>query len=132
MSKEATSTSHVRLDAAQLGVTLLRNNSGGFYDEKERFVRYGLGSFEKKDKMKSSDYIGLTPEWAYIPRFGWLWVGVFTAVEMKPLGWKFTTSDERACHQQNFHDMVKKNGGYAGFATCPNDFRRIIGREEKR
>lgn len=48
--KESATTSYVRLEAAKLGDTLWRNNSGGFYDETGRFVRYGLGSFTDKDE----------------------------------------------------------------------------------
>jgi len=130
--KESAVTSHIRLDAAQLGAVLWRNNSGAWKDvEKNVFVRYGLGSFDpKKDKKASSDYIGITPVFNTPDMVGKL-VGVFTAVEMKPEGWKFYQSDERALHQRNFHDIVRQNGGYAGFATCVNEFRRIIGREEK-
>lgn len=126
--KESAVTSHIRLDAAQQGVFLWRNNSGGFYDQSNRFVRYGLGSFQEKDEMKSSDYIGGTPTFITPDMVGRVLL-VFTAVEMKPEGWKFYQSDKRALHQKNFHDIVKQNGGFAGFATCVEEFRRIIGRE---
>jgi hypothetical protein len=55
-------------------------------------------------------------------------LGVFTAVEMKPSGWKLLPSDERGLAQKNFHDIVKKSGGFAGFASTIEEFRRIIGR----
>ncbi len=55
-------------------------------------------------------------------------IGVFTAIEMKHEDWKFLPSDKRALYQQNFHDMVKKNSGFAGFAKTIEEFRRIIGR----
>ena len=127
--KEAAVTSHVRLDAAKHNVILLRNNSGGFYDETGRFVRYGLGSFTDKDEKKSSDYIGITPVFITPEMVGTV-VGVFTAVEMKPEKWKFYQSDKRALFQRNFHDMVEKAGGFAGFATSILDFRKIVGREK--
>lgn len=131
MSKEATSTSFVRLDAANQGVDLWRNNSGGFYDETGRFVRYGLGGFvAEKDKKLSSDYIGITPVFITPDMVGQV-IGVFTAVEMKPDGWKFNHLDKRALYQRNFHDIVRKAGGFAGFATNVLDFRRIIGREKR-
>lgn len=126
--RESAVTSHVRLDAASLGVDLFRNNSGGTYDETGRFIRYGLGSFDsKKDKLASSDYIGVTPTFIMPEMVGKV-LGVFTAIEMKPSDWKFYDSDERALYQRNFHDMVRRGGGFAGFATCIEDFRRIIGR----
>lgn len=129
--KESATTSHVRLDAANLGITLFRNNSGAWKDDTGRFMRYGLGSFDsKRDKLASSDYIGITPVFITPDMVGQV-IGVFTAVEMKPSDWKFVQSDERALHQRNFHDIVKKAGGFAGFATCVADFRRIISREKK-
>lgn len=128
--KESATTSHIRLDAAQLGIDLWRNNVGGFYDETGRFVRYGLGSFTDKDEKKSSDYIGITPVFITPQMVGTV-LGVFTAVEMKPSDWKFYQSDKRALYQKNFHDIVKKAGGFAGFAKNIEDFRRIIGREKK-
>lgn len=117
--------SRIVLDAAYRGLTLLRNNSGGFYDETGRFVRYGLGSYEEKHQLKSSDYIGITPVFITPDMVGQV-VGVFTAVETKPEGWRFTNGDKRALHQKNFIDMVLAAGGYAGFAQSVTDFRKII------
>lgn len=128
--RESGTTSHVRLDAARQGVMLLRNNSGGCYDETGRFIRYGLGSFSDKDEMKSSDYIGATPTLIMPNMVGHI-MGIFTAVEMKAEDWKFYQSDKRALHQQNFHDMVVKHGGYAGFARNIEEFRKIIKREKR-
>ena len=117
--------SRVRLDAAQHNVDLLRNNSGGFYDETGRFVRYGLGSYTKEQQLASSDFIGITPIFITPDMVG-TFIGVFTAVETKPEDWKFNSSDKRSLHQKNFIDMVLKRGGYAGFAQNVEDFRRII------
>ena len=121
-------TSHVILEAAQRDVTLLRNNSGGFYDKNNRFVRYGLGSFDEKDEMKSSDWIGWTPT-LILPHHVGSFLPVFTAIEMKPDDWKFYNADKRALHQKNFIDMVLKAGGNAGFAQNVADFKRIIKHE---
>lgn len=128
--KESAVTSHIRLDAAQQGCVIWRNNSGAYYDERGNFVRYGLGSFTERDQKASSDFIGITPIFITPDMVG-SFVGVFTAIEMKPEGWKFYQSDKRALHQRNFHDIVRQNGGYAGFATSVEEFRRIIGREKK-
>lgn len=127
--KESAVTSHIRLDAAQQSIQLWRNNSGGFKDETGRFVRYGLGSFTERDKKASSDYIGITPVFITPDMVGSV-IGVFTAVEMKAEDWKFYQSDKRALYQQNFHDIVKQSGGFAGFARNIEEFRRIIGREK--
>lgn len=126
--RESATTSIVRLAAAKLGIDLWRNNSGVLPDENGRPVRFGLGSFTKKDEKASSDFIGITPVNAYVEGIGWTVLGVFTAVEMKPSDWKFYQSDKRACYQKNFHDIVRKNGGFAGFATNEADFLRIIRR----
>lgn len=108
--------------------TYWRNNSGAWKDAVGRLIRYGLGSFTKKDKLKSGDWVGITPVYCYVPEIGWTTLGVFTNVEMKHSDWKFYQSDETACHQKNFHDIVIANGGFAGFARNPEEFRRIIKR----
>lgn len=126
--KESATSSYVRLAAAQMGDTLWRNNSGMLFNEHGTPVRYGLGSFTPKDKKKSSDFIGITPKFITPQMVGTV-LGVFTAVEMKAEGWKFYHSDETALHQRNFHDIVRANGGYAGFAIYPNDYKRITGRD---
>lgn len=117
--------SHILLAAAQRDLWLGRNNSGGFYDQSGRFVRYGLGAFTEADGMASSDYIGWTPTFITPDMVGQV-LPVFTAVETKPSDWKFYRSDKRACNQQAFIDMVRAAGGKAGFATSVADFRKII------
>lgn len=123
--KESAVASHIRLDAAQRDIMLLRNNSGGFYDHTGRFVRYGLGAFTESDGLASSDYIGWTPVFITPDMVGQV-LPVFTAVETKPSDWKFYKSDKRACNQQAFIDMVRAAGGKAGFATSVADFRKIV------
>lgn len=120
--RESAVTSHVRLAAAQLGVTLWRNNCGGFYDENGRFVRYGLGS---EAKLASSDWIGIRPVLITPEMVGQV-LGVFTAVEMKSEGWKFKDDDKHLLQQKFFIDTVNSYGGMAGFATNVEDFYRII------
>jgi hypothetical protein len=122
MSTEAVVTSHIKLLAAQSGVDLWRNNSGGFYDENGRFVRYGLGSFTEQQALASSDYIGIRPVLITQEMVGSM-LGVFTAVEMKKPNWR---PDKRSVHQQNFIDLVNSRGGFAGFAENVEQFKRII------
>lgn len=119
---ESAVTSHVRLAAAQLNVTLWRNNCGGFYDERGRFVRYGLGS---EAKLASSDWIGIRPTLITPEMVGQV-LGVFTAVEMKAEGWHFNKNDKHLLQQKHFIDIVNQNGGLAGFAQSVDDFYRII------
>jgi hypothetical protein len=125
---EAAVQNAARLLHAQYGPNW-RNNSGACQDKTGRLVRYGLGHETKMrdDDPRSSDVIGITPEWAYIERYGWRWVGVLTALEMKPAGWHQVPSDLRAIGQAKWHDIVRNAGGYAGFVTDPADVLRIIG-----
>lgn len=110
---------------------LWRNNSGACTDDTGRLVRYGLGndSAQLNAEIKSSDLIGITPEWAYTERHGWRWLGVFTALEIKPSGWSLRPGDKRGLAQERFHGIVKQAGGYAGFVIDPaTDLQRIIER----
>ena len=126
--RESAVTSHIRLEAAHRGIELWRNNSGGFYDESGRFIRFGLGSFLPQHECKSSDYIGITPILVTPEMVGKV-LGVFTAIEIKESGWVFNKNDKRALAQKKFIDIVKKAGGIAGFAASKEDFIRIIRNE---
>ena len=119
---ESAVTSHVRLAAAQLGVTLWRNNCGGFYNEQGQFVRYGLGS---EAKLASSDWVGIRPVLITPEMVGQV-LGVFTAVEMKKEGWHFHPNNKHESDQKHFIDIVNANGGMSGFAQSVDDFYRII------
>lgn len=127
--RESAAASHIRLCAAYLGDLLWRNNSGAFQDETGRWVRYGLcnESAAQAKLIKSSDYIGITTI-VITPEMVGQKIGVFTAIETKPTGWRLLASDLRGLAQQKFHDIVKKAGGFAGFATTPDDYKRITGR----
>ena len=125
--RESAAASHIRLDAAYLGVDLWRNNNGAFQDETGRWVRYGLcnESAQQAKHVKSSDLIGITPVMITPDMVGQV-IGVFTAIETKPTGWRLVPSDDRGLAQKKFHDIVKKAGGFAGFASTVADFRKII------
>lgn len=127
--KESATASHIRLDAAQQGVDLWRNNVGVLFDDNGRPVRYGLcnDSPSMNKVIKSSDFIGITPVMITPDMVGQV-VGVFTAVETKASGWKLRPSDQRGLAQQKFHDIVKLAGGFAGFASTVEHFRKIIRR----
>lgn len=127
--KETAVSAHVRLEAARFNTLLYRNNVGVCQDHTGRVIRYGLAndSATLAKHVKSSDFIGITPV-TITPDMVGKTVGVFTAVETKASGWRMIPSDKRALAQSKFHDIVKQAGGYAGFATCIEDFRRIIGK----
>lgn len=126
---EAAVQSLVRLAHAALGPNW-RNNSGVLMNEKGVPIRFGLNNETKvqNEHAKSGDIIGITPVYCYVPNVGWTTLGVFTNIECKHDGWHQTAGDKRASAQANFHAIVRKAGGYAGFATCVEDVWRIIGR----
>lgn len=127
--KESGTSSHIRLAASKLGVDLWRNNSGAFEDETGRWIRYGLcnDSAALSKEIKSSDFIGITPVVVTQEMVGQT-IGVFTAIETKPIGWTLKPHDQRGLAQQKFHDIVRKAGGFAGFASTVEQFKRIVGR----
>lgn len=127
--KEAAVSDHIRLNAAQSNVDLWRNNNGAVETVDGRFIRFGLCNDSKKlnEKIKSSDLIGITPVLITHEHLGQV-LGVFTAVETKPSTWKFRLKDKHAVAQKAFHDIVKRAGGFAGFATSIEEFRKIIKR----
>lgn len=127
--KESAVASHIRLDAARQGVELWRNNVGAAQDHTGRVVRYGLCNDSPilAKKVKSSDFIGITPV-VITPDMVGQTIGVFTAIETKSSGWVFKDSDKRSCAQAAFHNIVKAAGGFAGFVRNVQEFRRIIGR----
>jgi len=125
--KESATASHIRLNAAQSGIELWRNNNGAFQDESGRWIRYGICNDSKKlaDNVKSSDFIGITPV-VITPDMVGQTIGVFTAIETKPSGWKLLPSDKRGWAQKAFHDIVIRAGGFAGFASTIEQFKRIV------
>lgn len=127
--KESATSSHIRLAAAKDGLDLWRNNCGAFEDENGRWVRYGLAndSAQINKEIKSSDLIGITPVVITEEMVGQT-IGVFTAIETKPTGWTLKDYDQRGMAQQKFHDIVKKAGGFAGFASTVGEFRKIVGK----
>jgi hypothetical protein len=117
------------IDAAgYLNIIMMRNNVGACMSVDDgRLIRYGLmnESAQQNAVIKSSDYIGITPVKAFVDGMGLVTLGVFTAIETKATGWKFSQNDKRAVAQLAFHDMVRGYGGFAGFATGPDDVARI-------
>lgn len=106
-----------------------RNNSGAYQDERGNLIRYGLANESKQENelIKSSDLIGITPT-LITPAMVGYWLGVFTAYEVKPTGWRMLPSDKRAAAQAKYHEIVRQACGFAGFVTDPSDIYSIIGR----
>lgn len=118
---EAAIQQQIRLEAFKRGEALWRNNNGACMDEDGRLIRYGLCNDSKamNDKLKSHDLIGVTPRTVTVHDVGST-IGVFTSIEVKRAGWKYTgTPREKA--QLAWSNLIIKLGGRAMFATSPEE-----------
>lgn len=103
---EAGAQQRIRLEAAQSGIYLWRNNVGATMDQNDRLIRYGLANDTKamNKSIKSADLIGIRPG------------GQFVSREVKKPGWVYTgTPHEQA--QLKWAQLILACGGDAGFAT---------------
>ena len=120
----------VEISAPSLGCTLLRNNSGALQNQEGAWVRYGLGNISKKHNKhsKSSDLIGITVV-EITPEMVGKKVGIFTAIEVKQVGFKAKAEynpNSREWAQENFNKMVRNKFGFSGFATSGEDLKAIL------
>lgn len=124
---EAAVQAQIILDSPNQGCAMWRNNNGACKDDTGRMIRYGLGNISKKfnEVWKSSDLIGITPRLIMPWHIGQVW-GLFTAVEVKDPGWKFTPGDARAVAQLAFINNVRQLGGIATFAPSVYAYRKLI------
>lgn len=121
----------VELAAPSCDCRLLRNNNGSLKNDEGRWVRFGLGNISKRvsEKSKSSDLIGITVV-EITPEMVGKKVGIFTAIEVKPVGFKVKETyhkNSREFAQENFNQFVRNHFGFSGFATSGDDLRHIIG-----
>lgn len=116
---EAGAQSAIRLEAAQKGIRIFRNNVGMLKDESGRPVRFGLANDSPaiNKVLKSSDLIGLRPV-TVTPEMIGRTLGVFVAREVKSPGWRYAAT-EREQAQLRFINLVSSLGGDAAFATGP-------------
>lgn len=96
-ASEARVQSLVRLEAAQKGYRLFRNNKGVLRDDRGVPVRFGLCN----DNKKVSDM------WASADLIGWNAEGQFTSVEVKK--WDGVPTEA----QENWAKLVRAGGGLA-------------------
>lgn len=114
---EQVAQADVRLEAAEMGMVLWRNNNGVAQDSAGNWIRFGLANDSKamNAKTKSSDLIGIRPV-TITPDMVGTTVGQFVAREVKRFGWSYRgTAREEA--QAHFLELVLSMGGDAGFAT---------------
>lgn len=127
---ESATQAAVVLQSGEYRQRLWRNNNVAFQDpETGRQVRAGLGNTSKRinDKMKSSDYIGITTITVQPHHVGQQ-LGVFTALEFKAPGWKLTAGDKRGNAQAAFGVMVEAAGGIFGFISEPGQYVAMLQR----
>lgn len=123
LSSEARVQSLVRLEAAQHGVWLTRNNVGVLMDKNGRPVRYGLANESKAQNMviKSGDLIGFRRR-VIVSRDVGATIAQFVSRECKSEGWKFNPNDKHEAAQAQWRDFINLNGGDAAFASGPGSF----------
>lgn len=124
---EAGVTSRVRLEAAEHGVHLWRNNKGAgkvFHEDGtvSRFMRWGLMNDTKElgSDYRSHDWVGITPRRITVAMVGRT-IGQFTSREIKRADWKWSnTEHERG--QLAFSTLVNRLGGDAKIVSGPGSF----------
>lgn len=117
-SSESAVQSRVRLEAAQKGVRLFRNNVGALKDETGRIVRYGLANDTSAINrvIKSGDLIGIRPVLVTQQMVG-ATIGQFVSREIKAGDWRYTGTD-REHAQLRWAELVVSMGGDAAFASA--------------
>lgn len=124
---EAAVQTAIRLEASRLGVRLWRSNTGALKDASGRVVRFGLcnDSPQMNSVIKGSDLIGVTPVTVTSDMVGST-VGIFTAIEAKKSGWKYTESDKRVAAQHTFGKLVVSMGGIFSFVSDPSQLSEVF------
>lgn len=119
---EVRQQSLIRLDAAEHGVWMTRNNVGALQDIRGVPVRYGLAneSKEQNKQVKSADLIGIRPVLIGPHHVGKV-IGQFVSREVKHETWQYK-GDAHEVAQLNWCNFVISKGGDACFATGPGTF----------
>jgi len=120
---EAATSQRMRLEAAELGFPMWRNNVGAIMNDAGALVRFGLANESKREneQNKSSDFIGCWPKLVTPSMVGHTF-GLFVAREMKEAGWKYTGTG-REVAQRNFGMNVIRLGGDFAFSTGRGSFK---------
>lgn len=127
MTTEDAVQQKIRLAAASAGIDCFRNNVGACQDQTGRVIRYGLmnDSPALNQRYKSSDLIGIRPVTITAAMVGQT-IGVFTAIECKASDWKYRPNDAHTAAQLRFIDLVRRAGGWAGFARSVDEANAIL------
>lgn len=116
-TSEAAVQAAVRLEAADKGLYLWRNNVGALLDKRGVPVRYGLcnDTAELNKNFKSGDLIGIRPVTVAPAHVGTV-IGQFVSRECKKVGWNYA-GDAHEQAQMNWAELVLRAGGDAAFTT---------------
>lgn len=116
-STEAGASQRVRLQYAEAGHVMWRNNVGVFMNEQGVPVRCGIANESKQmnKKIKSSDLIGIQQVLITHEMVGGI-MGQFVAREVKEPGWRYMATDREQA-QLAFIELVLSKGGDAAFTT---------------
>lgn len=119
---ESRQQSIVRVEAAQKGIWLTRNNCGSLLDSRGVPVRFGLANESKaqNEAVKSGDLIGIRPVLIGPQHMGRT-IGQFVSREMKHEAWTYR-GDRHERAQLAWINFVISKGGDAAFATGPGSF----------
>ena len=119
IGSEAAVQNAVRLEAAEKGVRLFRNNVGALLDNRGVPVRYGLAndSAALNSKLKSADLIGWRPVEVSPGKI----IAQFVSRECKFPGWQYKATD-REVAQLAWAKLVNASGGDAQFCTGVGTF----------
>lgn len=122
---EAPIQQRIRLAAPNHNMRLWRNNNGAVHTVDNRFIRFGLcnDSTKMSKELKSSDLIGIT-QYTIRPEDVGKTLGVFTSIEVKREGWTFAGT-LREVAQLKWINLIKAFGGFAMFATKPEDLKNV-------
>lgn len=117
-ASESRVQSLVRLEAAEKGVMLTRNNVGAYQDNTGRLVRFGLFNESKAQnkRIKSPDLVGWRPRIIQQQDVGNK-IAQFVGREIKEEGWQFDPNDEHQAAQFACISLIVADGGDAAFAA---------------
>lgn len=107
----------VRLEAANKGMRLFRNNVGAMIDARGVPIRYGLANESKQvnEAIKSADLIGWKSLTITSEHIGQR-MAIFVSRECKKVGWRYT-GDKHEQAQLAWAQLVVSAGGDAAFCT---------------
>lgn len=116
-ASEAAVSNEVRLEAAEKGVVLYRNQVGACKDKSGRLIRYGWMNDSKamNERVKSGDFIGIRPV-LITPEMVGCTIGQFVMREVKKASWTFKGNSHELA-QLRCLKFVASKGGDACFTN---------------